>query len=78
MDIGAINPTDGGFQRSFDIIIMVVLGGLGSISGAVVAAICKLIKDSIIKDCFTRNSFFAAQYVRTTAHSFPEVRFRAS
>ncbi len=28
-----------GFQKSFDIIIMVVLGGLGSISGAVVAAV---------------------------------------
>ncbi|MFZ4575002.1 MAG: branched-chain amino acid ABC transporter permease [Phycisphaerales bacterium] len=27
-----------GFQRSFDVIIMVVLGGLGSISGAVIAA----------------------------------------
>lgn len=27
-----------GFQKSFDIIIMVVLGGLGSISGAVIAA----------------------------------------
>lgn len=39
MDIGAMNPLDGGFQRSFDIIIMVVLGGMGSISGAVLAAI---------------------------------------
>ena len=28
-----------GFQKSFDIIIMVVLGGLGSISGAVIAAV---------------------------------------
>ncbi len=33
------SPTDAGFQRSFDIIIMVVLGGLGSISGSVLAAI---------------------------------------
>jgi branched-chain amino acid transport system permease protein len=31
-------PADAGFQRSFEIIIMVVLGGMGSISGAVLAA----------------------------------------
>ncbi|MBK9127614.1 MAG: branched-chain amino acid ABC transporter permease [Phycisphaerales bacterium] len=37
---GAIlRPVDAGFLRSFDIIIMVVLGGMGSISGAIVAAI---------------------------------------
>ena len=34
-----IGPADGGFLRSFDIVIMVVLGGLGSISGATLAAI---------------------------------------
>jgi branched-chain amino acid transport system permease protein len=34
-----LRPIDAGFQRSFDIVIMVVLGGLGSISGAVLAAI---------------------------------------
>jgi len=34
-----MNPADAGFQRSFDIVMMVVLGGLGSISGATVAAI---------------------------------------
>jgi branched-chain amino acid transport system permease protein len=39
MSIGAINATELGFQKSFDIIIMVVLGGMGSISGAVLAAI---------------------------------------
>lgn len=33
------SPTIAGFQRSFDVIIIVVLGGLGSISGAVLAAI---------------------------------------
>lgn len=36
-------PTDAGFQRSFDIIIMVVLGGLGSISGSVLAAIILIV-----------------------------------
>lgn len=36
-----LNPAadEVGFQRSFDIVIMVVLGGMGSISGAVVAAV---------------------------------------
>lgn len=34
-----LQPGDAGFQRSFEIIIMVVLGGLGSVSGAVIAAI---------------------------------------
>lgn len=34
----ALGPVDAGFLRSFDIIIMVVLGGLGSISGAAIAA----------------------------------------
>ncbi|MGE0480095.1 MAG: branched-chain amino acid ABC transporter permease [Phycisphaerae bacterium] len=34
----SLNPRELGFQKSFDIVIMVVLGGMGSISGAVVAA----------------------------------------
>lgn len=33
-----IAPSDAGFQRSFDIIIMAVLGGQGSISGVMLAA----------------------------------------
>jgi len=33
-----LNAQELGFQRSFDILIMVVLGGLGSISGAAIAA----------------------------------------
>jgi branched-chain amino acid transport system permease protein len=36
---GSIDAKDLGFQKSFEIIIMVVLGGLGSVSGAVLAAI---------------------------------------
>jgi branched-chain amino acid transport system permease protein len=39
MDLTAINAGDLGFQKSFDIIIMVVLGGMGSISGAALAAV---------------------------------------
>jgi branched-chain amino acid transport system permease protein len=34
-----LNPRELGFQKSFDILIMVVLGGLGSISGAAIAAV---------------------------------------
>jgi branched-chain amino acid transport system permease protein len=34
-----LRPLDAGFMRSFDIVMMVVLGGLGSISGAMLAAI---------------------------------------
>ncbi len=33
-----LNPRELGFQKSFEIVIMVVLGGMGSISGTVVAA----------------------------------------
>jgi len=33
------SPQDAGFQRSFDIIIFVVLGGLGSLSGAALSAL---------------------------------------
>jgi branched-chain amino acid transport system permease protein len=36
---GTISAGDLGFQRSFDFVIMVVLGGLGSISGAAIAAV---------------------------------------
>ena len=35
----SLNPRELGFQKSFDVVIMVVLGGMGSISGAVLAAI---------------------------------------
>ena len=34
-----LNPRELGFQKSIDIVIMVVLGGMGSITGVVVAAI---------------------------------------
>jgi branched-chain amino acid transport system permease protein len=35
----ALNPRELGFQKSIDFVIMVVLGGMGSISGVVLAAI---------------------------------------
>ncbi len=39
-----------GFQKSFDILIMVVLGGLGSVSGSVVAAILITLLPEILRD----------------------------
>jgi branched-chain amino acid transport system permease protein len=39
MKNGTINAGELGFQKSFDYVIMVVLGGLGSISGAALAAV---------------------------------------
>jgi branched-chain amino acid transport system permease protein len=49
--IGA-NPssTDAGFQRSFDIILLVVLGGLGSISGSVLAAIVLILLPEVLRE----------------------------
>ena len=44
------SPTDAGFQRSFEIIIMVVLGGLGSISGSVLAAILLITLPELLRD----------------------------
>jgi branched-chain amino acid transport system permease protein len=35
----ALNPVELGFQKSIEIVIMVVLGGMGSISGAAFAAV---------------------------------------
>jgi branched-chain amino acid transport system permease protein len=36
---GSINAGELGFQKSFDLVIMVVLGGMGSISGSTLAAV---------------------------------------
>lgn len=44
------SPTDAGFARSFEIIILVVLGGLGSISGAVMAAIILTLLPEALRD----------------------------
>ena len=45
-----LNPGELGFQKSFDIIIMVVLGGLGSISGATLAAIILTILPELLRE----------------------------
>jgi len=51
---GSINAGELGFIKSFDIIIIVVLGGLGSVSGAILAAIVLTILPEALRD--------AAQY----------------
>ena len=44
-----VNPRELGFQKSFDIIIMVVLGGMGSISGAALAAVALTILPELLR-----------------------------
>jgi branched-chain amino acid transport system permease protein len=44
-----VNPRELGFQKSFDIIIMVVLGGMGSISGAVLAAVALTVLPELLR-----------------------------
>ena len=45
-----LRPQDAGFQRSFDIVIMVVLGGMGSISGVVLAASLLTVLPELLRD----------------------------
>ncbi|HWO94913.1 MAG TPA: branched-chain amino acid ABC transporter permease [Bacillus sp. (in: firmicutes)] len=45
-----IQPTNFGFLKSFDILIYVVLGGLGSLSGSVIAAILLTIVSTFLQD----------------------------
>jgi branched-chain amino acid transport system permease protein len=45
-----LTPNELGFQKSFDIIIMVVLGGMGSISGAAIAAVILTILPELLRD----------------------------
>ncbi len=45
-----ILPTSFGFLKSFDILIFVVLGGLGSLSGAVISAILLTVVSTFLQD----------------------------
>ena len=45
-----LSPAELGFQKSFDIIIMVVLGGMGSISGAALAAAILTILPELLRE----------------------------
>jgi len=44
-----LNPRELGFQKSIDLVIMVVLGGMGSISGVVLAAIALTIMPELFR-----------------------------
>jgi branched-chain amino acid transport system permease protein len=44
-----LNPRELGFQKSIDLVIMVVLGGMGSISGVIVAAIALTIMPELFR-----------------------------
>ena len=46
----SLNAGELGFQKSFDIIIMVVLGGMGSISGAVLAAVILTVLPELLRE----------------------------
>ncbi|HVZ93311.1 MAG TPA: branched-chain amino acid ABC transporter permease [Phycisphaerales bacterium] len=45
-----LRPIDAGFQKSFEVIIMVVLGGMGSVSGVILAAIILTILPELLRD----------------------------
>jgi branched-chain amino acid transport system permease protein len=46
----SLNPRELGFQKSFDIVIMVVLGGMGSISGSAFAAILLTVLPELLRE----------------------------
>jgi branched-chain amino acid transport system permease protein len=45
-----LNPKELGFQKSFEIVIMVVLGGMGSVSGTVLAAIVLTLLPELLRE----------------------------
>ena len=44
-----LNPGELGFQTSFEVVIMVVLGGMGSVSGCVLAAIVVTVLPELLR-----------------------------
>ncbi len=46
----SLNPRELGFQKSFEMVIMVVLGGMGSVSGAVLAALLLTILPELLRE----------------------------
>jgi branched-chain amino acid transport system permease protein len=45
-----LNPRELGFQKSFEVVIMVVLGGMGSISGTTLAAIVLTVLPELLRE----------------------------
>jgi branched-chain amino acid transport system permease protein len=61
--IGGINAGELGFQKSFDVVIMVVLGGMGSISGSTLAAVILTILPEALRTVTTWvNQYLPSQY----------------
>lgn len=51
MEVGTtLNPRELGFQKSFEILIMVVLGGMGSVSGTTLAAILLTVLPELLRE----------------------------
>jgi branched-chain amino acid transport system permease protein len=48
--IGVIDPSKFDFNKSVEILIMVVLGGMGSITGSVIAAVVLSILSELLRD----------------------------
>lgn len=49
-DQGMIMPADAGYVKSIDILVIVVLGGMGSIKGSIVAAIVLTVIKEVLRD----------------------------
>ena len=47
---GAINPEGFNFQKSFDVVVIVILGGMGSTAGVVLAAIILTVLNEFLRD----------------------------
>jgi branched-chain amino acid transport system permease protein len=67
--IGSINAGELGFQKSFDLVIMVVLGGMGSISGSTFAAILL----TILPEALRSVTGYANQFL-PPEHALPDLR----
>jgi branched-chain amino acid transport system permease protein len=67
--IGSINAGELGFQKSFDLVIMVVLGGMGSISGSTLAAILL----TILPEALRTVTEYANQYL-PEKYALPDLR----
>jgi branched-chain amino acid transport system permease protein len=48
-ELGTITPQEFNFIRSFEVVTMVVLGGLGSVSGAIVAAVLLTVLPEVLR-----------------------------
>jgi len=67
--IGSINAGELGFLRSFDLIIMVVLGGTGSISGSTLAAALL----TVLPEALRKVTEYVNQYL-PAAYALPDLR----